>query len=453
GNIIRYNISHNDGRKNGYPGMFVYGPVSNADIYNNTVIIQQTNGSPPALIVQNGARNIRFRNNIFYSAGGARLVHILPGNHGLVFQNNCYYAADGSFSIVQDGSNYRTLSAWQDGTGQETYNGQKVGFEVDPRFISIGEPRLLNDANALGTLTGYRLDRSSPLLSKGLDLTSLFGLNPGNRDFFTTTPATRRFNLGAHTFGGGAGSASLYFQNEDGRLALWRMDDVNLLEADFLRKGTRVNSGTWRAFSTADINRDGAPDVIFQNVNGTMAAWLMQESTFLRATALRSGSSPGVGWRAVAVADVNNDGEPDVLFQNPSGQVLAWLMNGTEFVSETLLFGGQAAGPGWKVVGVGDLNHDGSNDVLFQHGDGRLAVWMLNNTEFEIKALRTAAPPSVWRIVAIEDLDQDGNLDIIWRHASGQLAVWKMSQTDFVGSSLIRNGHPVASHWRVIGAR
>ncbi len=449
-NIIRYNISHNDGRKNGYPGMFIYGPVSNADIYNNTIILNEIAGSPPALLVQNGASNLRFRNNIFYTKGGARLIRILPGSSDLVFQGNAYHAADGQFSIVQEGVNYTSLAAWQEATGKELMGGQNVGLISDPQFIGPGRGTILNDATAIELLNGYRLRSSSPLLNQGRDLRSQFGINPGQRDFLgNSAVSATQFHPGAHAFGG----ASIYFQNADGRLAAWNMQDTLLAQAKILREGTRVNSSTWRAFATTDINTDGSPDVLFQNANSSVSVWLMDGTTFLSSARLRAGAGPGVEWRAVAATDLNGDGQRDVLFQNPSGQLLAWYMNGTTFLNEALLLNGQTPGVGWVAVGASDFNHDGSVDVLFQHDDGPLMVWLIKDSQFQSQPLRSRGSPTVWTIVALVDLDQDGSTDIIWRHVNGRMAVWKMNQTNFVSSAALRNGQPVAANWRVIGAR
>ena len=46
GNVIRYNISQNDGRKNGYGGIHTYGAITNAWIFNNTVYMANTSPIP-----------------------------------------------------------------------------------------------------------------------------------------------------------------------------------------------------------------------------------------------------------------------------------------------------------------------------------------------------------------------------------------------------------------------
>lgn len=47
--------------------------------------------------------------------------------------------------------------------------------------------------------------------------------------------------------------------------------------------------------------------------------------------------SQQAGWKCVAVMDLNADGNPDLIFQNMStGQLVYWLMNGVKATSCTL---------------------------------------------------------------------------------------------------------------------
>src|SRR6185436_14166755 len=39
GNVVRYNISQADGRKNGYGGVHAFGPINSTQVYNNTIFM------------------------------------------------------------------------------------------------------------------------------------------------------------------------------------------------------------------------------------------------------------------------------------------------------------------------------------------------------------------------------------------------------------------------------
>ncbi|HZP81751.1 MAG TPA: hypothetical protein VFB21_08960 [Chthonomonadaceae bacterium] len=56
------------------------------------------------------------------------------------------------------------------------------------------------------------------------------------------------------------------------------------------------------------------------------------------------------GWKAVAVADMNNDSKPDLVFQNSTtGQMQVWYLNGATVIGSVYLSASAAAG--W--IGVG----------------------------------------------------------------------------------------------------
>src|SRR5204862_3603035 len=105
-------------------------------------------------------------------------------------------------------------------------------------------------------------------------------------------------------------------------------------------------------------------------------------------------------------------GKTDLLFQNASRQAAGWFMNGTNFVSATLLRDGIAPVAGWSIAGTGDFNGDQQPDLVWSHTDGRVAVWQFIGTTFIGAAtLRSTGPAesSGWKIRGIGDFNFDGS--------------------------------------------
>jgi len=79
--------------------------------------------------------------------------------------------------------------------------------------------------------------------------------------------------------------------------------------------------------------------------------------------------APGAEWAARAVADLNGDGHPDVIFVNKTtGQVDVYFyggLQGTNFLSSETI--GPLSATGWTVVGATDLNADGHPDLILQN--------------------------------------------------------------------------------------
>ncbi|MDQ3035321.1 MAG: right-handed parallel beta-helix repeat-containing protein [Myxococcota bacterium] len=207
-NVVRYNISQNDGRRNGYGGIHFWtaasesasNPVRDVDVYGNTIFVSPSaSGSPSALRFQTGTRDVRVHNNLFVTTGGVRLADIASGQTGLLVQGNAYWSSGDDFRIVWRGTSYATLEAWRAATGQEQQGALATGITADPRLTDAGGGATLGDADLLSTLAAYRLQPGSPLIDAGLDLGALLGLPTGVEDYYgTLAPQGAGHDIGAH---------------------------------------------------------------------------------------------------------------------------------------------------------------------------------------------------------------------------------------------------------------
>ncbi len=185
-NIIRYNISQNDGLKNEQCGgiriNWMEG-MSDAQVYNNTVY----NKFGPAIdITGDQAPGFVFRNNIL--VGAKRLI---SGDAFKVrFEGNLYWLLDGGkFSV--DG--YDSLEAWSAATGQERVNGVLVGQWAAPRLVRMGKASCTKPTD-LAALKEYHLKHGSSCIGAGVPIE-----DNGGRDFWGNPVAKEgKPTIGAH---------------------------------------------------------------------------------------------------------------------------------------------------------------------------------------------------------------------------------------------------------------
>lgn len=208
GNVVRYNVSQNDGRRNGYGAITVWtngAELSNCDLYHNTVFVgPSTTGMPRAVRFNSVSQNIRFFNNLFVTTGGVRMLDVVSGQTGLVFQGNNYWTSGGAFSAVWNGATYNSLAAWIMASGQERRGTTVVALNADPLLTAPGMGGTIGDADNLATLAAYRLRAGSPMVNAGLDLRALFMIDPGAQDYYgTALPQGRALDVGAHEFPNG----------------------------------------------------------------------------------------------------------------------------------------------------------------------------------------------------------------------------------------------------------
>ncbi len=198
-NVVRYNISVNDARKkthgaiNFWTGSPKEDPIRDMQIYGNTIHA----GYSPAVSFQSreGIHNTRVCNNLLVTANNHELVAGSPDLSMATFACNAYWSVGGKLDIA----GYKTLEDWRKAMGQEMLNGKPVGLVVDPKLVGMGKSVTIADPTKLHTLSSYRLQKGSPLIDAGLDLQSLFRIDPGDRDFFgNSIPQGKAYDIGAH---------------------------------------------------------------------------------------------------------------------------------------------------------------------------------------------------------------------------------------------------------------
>jgi VCBS repeat protein/biotin protein ligase-like protein len=124
----------------------------------------------------------------------------------------------------------------------------------------------------------------------------------------------------------------------------------------------------WAARAVADLNGDGHPDVIFVNkTTGQVDVYFYggpQGTNFLSGETI--GPLSATGWNVVGATDLNADGHPDLILQNPSTrQVLIHYLGGAKGITVTAteeLSGSSFAG--WTAAGMQDMNGDGHPDLI-----------------------------------------------------------------------------------------
>lgn len=204
-NVIRYNISENDGRTNAGGFTLFNGPgssMSGCKIYNNTVYQtpSATNAHVGAFTIIDWTKNItgiEVYNNIFQTTGGVNLVDV-PVGYSAFFAGNLYWSSGAAFKIKYQGTTYSSISAWRTATNNEKVNSNSTGVTANPNFNSSGGGIIMFPKQTY-LLNAYKLQAGSPALNTGLNLATLYSMDIGTRDFYGNPIGSGAIaNIGAH---------------------------------------------------------------------------------------------------------------------------------------------------------------------------------------------------------------------------------------------------------------
>ncbi len=187
----------------------------------------------------------------------------------------------------------------------------------------------------------------------------------------------------------------------------------------------------------ADVNSDGVMDVIAVSQIDGRIVWFENQHTpdglqFSEARKIASGLD---GLETVAVADLDSDGDPDVVSGDYQSDIVAWHENnGGAFTSHTV----DDSADGVIAVAIADINADGRPDVLASTAENDRILWYEQSTPDSTYTgpARFEAPITVSTDVdepeslAAADVDRDGDLDILSASFRSGIVAWHENQGD-----------------------
>jgi Bacterial Ig-like domain (group 3)/FG-GAP-like repeat len=170
------------------------------------------------------------------------------------------------------------------------------------------------------------------------------------------------------------------------------------------------------AIVAADLDGNGYPDIVTaiqtnSTNNGIVSVATQDARDYFHPTINYSSGAPWA--QAVAVADLNHDGKPDIVVANYGSLTFAsigvLMGNGDGTFQDAVLY----TLPAYDALSVviADLNHDGKPDVIvggFMH-----IVILFGNGDGTFQSpVSLPAAPQVYSL-AVADVNGDGNLDLV----------------------------------------
>src|SRR5207253_2608773 len=140
-----------------------------------------------------------------------------------------------------------------------------------------------------------------------------------------------RVNLGPVTvpsdFNGDSYSDLVWQNTQTGDVSIWYMNGAQWTgNWDYLGRGIPTQ---WKIVGTTDLNADGKSDLIWQNTpTGDVSVWYLNGGQWTGQWDYIGRGVP-LAWRIATILDLNSDGDPDLMWQNvQTGDVTVWYLHG-----------------------------------------------------------------------------------------------------------------------------
>jgi len=200
----------------------------------------------------------------------------------------------------------------------------------------------------------------------------------------------------------GDGRPDLIVANEVGNTVsvLLNTTAPGAITPGFATQQTFATGASPISVTAVDVNGDGAPDLIVANSNGATVSVLLNTTapgattpSFATQRTFATGSGP----MSVTAADVNGDGKPDLIVANSNDNTVSLLLNTTAPGATTPSFAAQqtfATGSIPNTVTAADVNGDGQSDLIVANfGGGTVSV--LLNTMYAVTASGSPATGTI----------------------------------------------------------
>ncbi|MDD2236491.1 MAG: VCBS repeat-containing protein [Kiritimatiellae bacterium] len=254
------------------------------------------------------------------------------------------------------------------------------------------------------------------------------------------------------------GVDDLLWYNSSSRLvAYWMMEpDGYIASSGLCQTGGMASGWTLRAFG--DINRDGTADVAWHNTSTRRVAyWMLNQDGTLDEAGFCNDGGMADGWVLSGQGDVNGDGTMDFLWHNSSTRRVAyWFLNQDGTLDEAGFCndGGMAAG--WEFRGTGDIKGDGTVAIFWHNSStARVAYWILGTDGVlgDFGFCNDGVMASGWVLSATGDLNNDGTSDLLWHNAvTRKVAYWLLTTNGTLNTSGFSTDLTMSTGWEIKGA-
>jgi hypothetical protein len=194
--------------------------------------------------------------------------------------------------------------------------------------------------------------------------------------------------------------------------------------------------------AVVDLTGDHQADIVLQANAGGSFTTMLETADFLPETKTRAGAA---GYRIAAMGDLDGNGSSDLVWTSGARDLVFWINNGDDTYQTVQ---GPNYSAGWTLVGTGDLNGDGADDLVWLNASTHeFMYWIMQGST--VASTKTMAVTAGYYIGAIGDFNGDGRADIAWSSPARDLYIWTTASN---GGFKSTRSLSYPAGWRLVGS-
>ena len=276
-----------------------------------------------------------------------------------------------------------------------------------------------------------------------------------NSSNFSTGVATNWVVAGTGDFNGDGREDILWRDTSSGQITDWLGNSTGT--GGFTQNSSNFSTGVatnWAVVGTADFNGDGRTDILWRDTTtGQITDWLGTANGSFTQNSSNFSTGVATNWTVVGTGDFNGDGHNDILWRDStSGQITDWLGTANGGFTQNSSNFSTGVATNWVVIGTGDFTGDGTTDILWRDSvTGQVTDWLGTSTGgFTQNSSNFSTQVAAdWHIVSTGDFNGDGIDDILWRNDSGQMTEWVGTANGSFVDNSVNASTFVATNWHV----
>ena len=388
---------------------------------------------------------------------------LISGGDGFLYGTAYDGGAHGAgalFKVGTDGTGFTTLYAFSafDGRGNNADGRNPKAALAAPGDGYLYGTAFTGGAGGYGTvfrLSGGPVGTSPPPVT----LTHLLWDNPDGKAAFWNVNADGSVPsaVGYGPFADGQslwhatalatgpdGLSHILWNNADGKVALWTVNDAGSITATVGFGPYTENGGLWKAVSLS-VGPDNVTHLLWTNPDHRAAFWNVQLGGAYAGLAAYGPFTDGAAqnvWDAAGVS-TGPDNVSHLVWRNADGKAAFWAVSNADGSATGLAgYGPFTDGPAnslWEAIGV-STGPDNVSHLLWSNPDGKAAFWDVGSASGSVSAYAGYGPftdgaaQSLWSATALAT-GPDNVSRLLWNNADGKVALWTLSGSGALASA------------------